>query len=418
MAKRRKEKDEESDDKPFKVPKFDEKEFLKNERRNIKATFLAFLFGILMAFVCFGFWALMGSGTSVRWGLVFLVCIANIAFIKYIFIRLNIDLTDFTKKNWFVSIMVYFFTWLLVMIVLVNPPVYDDEAPFVQLAVLPEIQEPGGNITIVAKITDNVGVNTDVLSLEITDPDDNKTQLTPIEFMYDNQIAKYVYENTENLQGDFSFTLTATDKNGLSTTKECSFSYDEDAIEISMAASRFENLTHGDDFTIDVDEDISSNNFRVYYTLNDGDEIIVNREDASEKDEYESSPAYEGWEQNSNYTMKVYVEVIHYFDSVTSGYTTVEDLLEYKFSNVVKDSATYTFTTGIDDDIGDDDPPVEYNCTLALLGQGQPDNVMNYPLPCPKVVPVPGFEAVLLIISLLVVVLFYKYKKKDENKKK
>ena len=60
MAKRRKEKDEE-EDKPFKIPKFDEEAFLKRERRNIKATFISFLFGILMALVCFGFWALMGK---------------------------------------------------------------------------------------------------------------------------------------------------------------------------------------------------------------------------------------------------------------------------------------------------------------------------------------------------------------------
>ena len=35
MAKRRKEKDEE-EDKPFKLPKFDEEAFLKREKRNIK----------------------------------------------------------------------------------------------------------------------------------------------------------------------------------------------------------------------------------------------------------------------------------------------------------------------------------------------------------------------------------------------
>ena len=43
MAKRRKEKDED-EDKPFKLPKFDEEAFLKRERRNIKTTFIAFLF--------------------------------------------------------------------------------------------------------------------------------------------------------------------------------------------------------------------------------------------------------------------------------------------------------------------------------------------------------------------------------------
>ena len=112
MAKRRKEKDEESDDKPFKVPKFDEEEFVRKEKINIRATFISFLFGCLMALVCFGFWALMGSQVGFRWTLVLLVAVANATFIRYIFQRFKIDVSDFTKKNWFTNIMIYFFTWL------------------------------------------------------------------------------------------------------------------------------------------------------------------------------------------------------------------------------------------------------------------------------------------------------------------
>src|SRR5512137_2250211 len=129
MAKRRKENEEEQEDKSFKVPKFDEESFLKRERRNIKATFLAFLFGCLMALVCFGFWALMGSGTGLRFFLVLLVCIANAAFIRFIFLRLNIDISDLTKSKWVIIYGTYFFTWLLVFLVIINPPFYDDEAP-------------------------------------------------------------------------------------------------------------------------------------------------------------------------------------------------------------------------------------------------------------------------------------------------
>ena len=139
MAKRRKEKDEE-EEKPFKIPKFDEEAFLKREKRNIKATFISFLFGILMALICFGFWALMGKN-DLRWPLVLLVAVANAAFLRVIFMRMNIDLTDFGRKNWFGSYAIYFITWLIVFIVLVNPPFYDDEAPRIQVSVLPVIQE-------------------------------------------------------------------------------------------------------------------------------------------------------------------------------------------------------------------------------------------------------------------------------------
>ncbi len=71
------------------------------------------------------------------------------------FVRLNIDLTDYTNKNWFSSYAIYFFTWLVVLIVLVNPPFYDEDEPLINLVVLPDMQEPGGTVMILAKITDN-----------------------------------------------------------------------------------------------------------------------------------------------------------------------------------------------------------------------------------------------------------------------
>jgi len=188
MAKRRKEKDEE-EDKPFKLPKFDEQGFIKKERRNIKTTFLAFLFGCLMALVCFGFWALMGSETVVRWPLVLLVAIANAAFLRYIFLRLNVDLSDFGRKNWFTTYGVYFFTWLLVFIVFTNPPFYDDEKPRIDFVTLPEIQEFGGNVLVVAKITDNVGVDIDEITLTLTDPDENVSTMSPTKFDIENIIS-------------------------------------------------------------------------------------------------------------------------------------------------------------------------------------------------------------------------------------
>ena len=77
MAKRRKEttEDEEID---FKFPKFDEESFLRRERRNIKTTFIAFLFGLLLALISFGFWQLL-SGETYRWLLVLLVGVFNAA---------------------------------------------------------------------------------------------------------------------------------------------------------------------------------------------------------------------------------------------------------------------------------------------------------------------------------------------------
>src|SRR4030042_4899531 len=137
MAKKRKEKTEEEEF-DFKLPKFDEEKFIKRERRNIKTVFIAFILGLIIAVISFGFWALL-SGNYLRWELVLLIGVFNASWLKYIFLKLNIDLTDFGRKGWFTTFAIYFFTWLLVLVVLVNPPFYDDAAPNVTAVSLPEM---------------------------------------------------------------------------------------------------------------------------------------------------------------------------------------------------------------------------------------------------------------------------------------
>lgn len=407
MAKRRKEKDEE-EDKPFKLPKFDEAAFLKRERRNIRATFISFLFGCFMALICFGFWALMGRENALRWELVLLVAVIDAAFLKYIFLKLNLDLTDFGRKNWFGSYASYFFTWLIVFIVLVNPPFYDDEDPRMEVIVLPGMQEPGGDIIIWAKITDNAGVEKSKIKFSITYPDG--TSESP-KFEYEDNIFMYNFSNPNNLMGDFSYTLSVTDNSGLKIEERGSFTYSNDTIKIT--SSQFDGLTSGDSITIKADKKISKKNFRVYYKVDNGSEINTNRVDSKDKEKYYTTPEFEGWKENSNVTIKIYAEVIYYFENV---FDSKGNLI--KFSNIVEDTTVYNFTTGKDSDIGSEDPPVEYNCTLALKGESQPNNVINYSLPCPRFVSAPGFEILVFLISLVVVVLIFKYRKKDRRNQK
>jgi len=75
MAKRRKEKDEQAEE-DFKLPKFDEEDFIKKEKQKIRMTFVAFFFGFLIAFVSFGFWVLL-SDSPFQWMLVFLFGLFN-----------------------------------------------------------------------------------------------------------------------------------------------------------------------------------------------------------------------------------------------------------------------------------------------------------------------------------------------------
>jgi len=401
MAKRRKEGTEEEEHFDFQIPKFDEEAFIKRERRNIKTLFIAFLFGLLIAVICFGFWAAMG-GIFLRWELVLLVGVVNTIWIKYLFVKLNIDLTDFGRKGWLSAFATYFFTWLLVLIVLVNPPFYDAESPHVEVVALPGMQEPGGTILIAAYIVDNVGVNKAGINFRVTDP--NGTIHTP-EFTYENNIFRYTYENPSNLLGTYNYTFIVLDVNNRKTTVTDSFTYAPAPDVLEIISSGRNAIMSGDAITIKANNQISKENFRVYYKIDNGSDINVDQKQVSDKEKYESSAEFKGWTANSNVTVHVYAEARHYFLNIPE-----------KFSNTVKDTREYKFSTANDQNIGTKEPLVEYNYTLALLRKSQLPNTLNYQLPYPKSMgATPGFEVVLLVLAIVVVVFLFK-RKKNVNK--
>jgi hypothetical protein len=402
MAKRRKEGTEEEEQFDFQIPKFDEEGFLKRERRNIKTLFIAFLFGLLIAVICFGFWAAMGEN-FLRWELVLLVGVVNVIWIKYLFSKLNFDLTDFGRKGWLSAFATYFFTWLLVLVVLVNPPFYDAEAPHVEVVALPGIQGPGGTILIAAYIVDNVGVNKAGINFMVTDP--NGTIHTP-EFTYENDIFRYTYENPSNLRGTYNYMFIVSDVNNRKTTVTDSFTYANTSDVLEISSSGRNAIMSGDAITIKANDQISKENFRVYYKMDNGSDINVDRKEAGDKEKYETSPEFKGWTANSTLTVHVYAEARHYFLNIPE-----------KFSNTVSGKKEgYLFSTANDPNIGTKEPLVEYNYTLALLKKSQLPNTLNYQLPYPiSSSATPGFEVVVVILAIVVVVFLFKRKKNDNK---
>ena len=384
MAKKRREKTEE-EELDFKLPKFDEEKFLKKERRNIKTLFISFILGFVLSLISFGFWALL-TGSEIRWYLVLLVGLFGAPWLKYLYINLNIDLTDFGRKGWFGPYATYFFTWLIVIILLVNPPFYDEESPMIEIITLPGMQEMGGTVDIVAHVLDNVDVNEESLEFNLVYP--NGTSISP-EFNFNNNIFKYSFENPENISGQYTFTLTAKDVNNHQTKINGTFEYNEDALKI--ISSLFTDIRSGDVISIMADEKISSDNFRVYYTLDNGEEINVDRADINDKEKYKTTAEYLGWTENSNITLHLFAEVSHYFVNIDENFT-----------NVVRDNTDYEFSTGYDSNIGTK-PPLEIN-------------ELNYNLPTPKGLPsTPGFEIITFIISLIAVVFILRRVKKKKK---
>lgn len=381
MAKRRKEKDEE-EELDFKVPKFDEEKFLKKERRNIKATFLSFLFGFFIAIISFGFWALL-SGNDFRWELVLLFGVFSAAWLKYFLIRLNIDLTDFGRKGWFISYAIYFFTWLLVLILLVNPPFYDDESPHIEAIVLPNVQELGGTVEFIAKITDNAGIGEDDITFSVNG------ELVD-DFTFDGKIFMYTYANPDNRVGEFPFSITATDASGHEAIINSSFTYSNDTIRLPTPPgsdmSPGPKITYADTIKFDVEPDVS----RVYYKVDGGKEINATKSG----EYYETNPEYEGWPKDKNVTVTVYAEISYYFVEPIALPSQAASAVEY--NNTIIDTQMYYFNVSGDPTIGSKESPA--------VG-----------MPLPRFYQVPGFELVIFLISLIAVVLIFKYRKNNRR---
>ena len=98
----------------------------------------------------------------------------------------------------------------------------------------------------------------------------------------------------------------------------------------------------------------------------DGEEINANRKYENEKEEYETSPEYKGWEENSNFSMTLFVEVSHYFSNVLE-----------KYSNIVEHTEKHEFTTTQGSSIGDEDPPVPWNWSKPYE-KNRKENLLNY----------------------------------------
>ena len=86
-----------------------------------------------------------------------------------------------------------------------------------------------------------------------------------------------------------------------------------------------------DAITIRADDRISKENFRVFYKIDNGSEINVDRKEVNDKEKYETSAEFKGWRANSTAVVTVYAEARHYFLNIPE-----------KFSNTVRDNESYT----------------------------------------------------------------------------
>jgi len=284
----------------IKLPEFDEEKFIEKERRKAKTAFVAFAFGVFMAVICHFIWR--NLDVAVRWPLCFLLAIASTGFMAKILQIMKVDIYSFTRKEWLGSIAFYFFTWLAIFILSINPPFYDASPPKIDVAMIPEIQAENGSIMILAHVSDNAGVENVRINIS-----------GKVYEMMGDENDVYVY-NYSGREKDFS--IVAMDRNGNSNTWKGKLRFSRDVIRVEIP----DEPLHADDaIEIWVLKNVSNLNFRVYYTIN-GEEVNATFYDESTRYLiYRTNASYNGWKTGEN-EMKVYVEVFHYFPGIDRPY--------------------------------------------------------------------------------------------------
>jgi hypothetical protein len=235
LAKKRRQKIEKKDDYVFKPPEFDKNDFIRNEMQKAKTTFIAFFFAVIMAFVSFGFLILLND---YRAGAVIGI-LAAFAMI-FIFNILKIDFMELEMLSRLSAFGVYYFTWLVILIILSNPPITDLAEPEIHNVKIEinnvniianstiSIWDPAENLDaegfviinvnrtfrIRAEIWDNFNLDTNSIRCELHAPDDIVITLTRKEHFDQIFSFEHIFSGTNVQTGLYEYQIHAKDVSG------------------------------------------------------------------------------------------------------------------------------------------------------------------------------------------------------------
>lgn len=124
MAKKKRKEKEPEEKYEFKPPEFDERQFLVDEMSTTKRMVVLVVYGAIFGVIA-GIFTIMSKNGYLG----FLVLVAGAALMKFYLQLTGIDLSKFTKKTWGESGFSFFFTFLAIWLIAVNPPFYDGVGP-------------------------------------------------------------------------------------------------------------------------------------------------------------------------------------------------------------------------------------------------------------------------------------------------
>jgi hypothetical protein len=264
MVKKKSKKDDEQEEE-FGPPPFSEKEFYRGELYTAKATIIAALWGLMIAFVSTGIFA---ATRDFSYGLAAGV-VAAIA-LKPLLDRLNIATGDWGITKWLGTGFSYFACWLAVWVVLVNPPVMDLSAPTLKDQT-PPIQELGSLIRLDIVATDNTEITS--LTATITLPD--RTDKTFNEFVQDSGHLFKLDLKEFNGTGTYLYRVRAEDPNGRSSVLAGTMKIVEQQLPVITLIAPSNGSEIAVDQPIRVDITDNSKISSVYYSLDNGTERIL-----------------------------------------------------------------------------------------------------------------------------------------------
>ncbi len=139
----------------FKLPDFDEDQFIHREMVSFKTTSILFGWGIVAAAASWAAFSWRNGDPNTGWLLGLLLCGAFGFSLKWLFPKLGADVAHFKRREWTGTGFLFFFTWLAFFMVAVNPPVSDFAAPQVIISADPPIQVPNGTVSLSMLVVDN-----------------------------------------------------------------------------------------------------------------------------------------------------------------------------------------------------------------------------------------------------------------------
>ena len=226
MAKKRRQKVEKKVEYDFKLPEFDEHEYIGLELRKAKASLISFVYALLMVVITFQLYTVTFPDARGPMILGIFGVVVLPILIKYV----KIDTSDFDWKNWVGSGAVYMMSWLAIFILVCNPPFSDFIEPEIEKIQCTYQQSNNGTwdawdkdptiptitapirINFSAKITDNTAIDKNSVTLKIEGPKDYERKMRHLsddkyQIIFDNNGLTFE-------EGTYTYSIEAKDING------------------------------------------------------------------------------------------------------------------------------------------------------------------------------------------------------------